>query len=231
MEEVVDAEDSSVEESYTSKENINQVLLTHVEVLGIADYIRLDLLRKLAQEKFAIAAEKGWQADGFINVVKAVNKRSGMVDCTLRDALRDYASKHSVEMVKNTTLMTELAALAEGQDFAADMFRQMVKQRSIDKGLHSLFMQAKADEIVQQNDQVVSLQADNARHQRQIDANATNADERIDHITNVMDALIDDLESLPAECPNARCGKELVRFKFERKGHVRLGKGEGQLEY
>lgn len=223
----VDPENQNVEDSITSPANTNDTLLTHVEVFGVADYVQLDLLRKLAQEKFAIAAEKRGQADGFIDVVNAVNKRSGMVDRTPRDALRDYASKHCVEMVKDASLMTELAELHESQDFAADMFRQMVKQRSIDKALHGEQMQAQTDEIVQQNDHIISLRADNARLQRQIDENAANADERIDHITDVMDTLIDDLESLPTDCPNARCGKELIRFKFERKGHARLGKGEG----
>jgi hypothetical protein len=227
MDTIVDTQDQNVEDSSTSPANINDTLLAHVEVFGIADYTRLGLLRKLAQEKFAIATEKGWQANGFINVVRAVNKRSGMVDRTLRDALRDYASKHCVEMVKDTSLMTELAELHEGQDFAADMFRQMVKQRSIDKALHEERMQAKGDEIVQKNDQIMSLKADNAQLQRKFDENAANADERINHITSVMDTLIDDLESLPADCPNARCDEELIRFKFERKGHARLGKGEG----
>jgi hypothetical protein len=207
--------------------NINDILIAHVQAFGIADFNQIKLLRTLARDKFVAATEKGWQAEGFNDVVKAVKERGGEMDTSLRDALRDYAMKHSIRMVQNTSLMAELAELEEAQDFAADMFRQIVRLREGDKIRYEQQMETKDSEIVELNNQIRRLKDDKERMQGSVDSIIENANERAEHVDGVMDNLIKGLRSLLTECSNVRRDRSLQRLKFERKGHSRYGAGQG----
>ena len=220
-------EEGDTETTDPNPGNINDILIAHVQVFGIADFNQMKLLRTLARDKFVAAGEKGWQAEGFIEVVKAVNKRGGEMNTSLRDALRDYATKHSVEMVQDTSLTAELAELDEAQDFAADMFHQIVHLRESDKAIYEQQIQTKDSEIVELNNQIKRLREDKQRIQGSVDSIIENANERAEHIEGVMDNLIKGLRSLPTECSNGRCDRSIQRLKFERKGHSRYGAGQG----
>ena len=200
--------------------DINSIFLTHVQVYGIGDYYRIPTLKLYAIERFAAVAKCGLQTDGFIDVVRAVNKRCP-TDRALRDPLRVYAITHRIELTKDEEFMRELAEMDDVQDFAVDMFRQMVCQQILDKDADEQQLQLRDDQISGRDHKITALEAANQRASAAADARVETAQEMREHVEAVMENLITDLSDLPETCRNARCDREFGsgNLSFERKGH------------
>jgi hypothetical protein len=120
----VNEQEINDDEPNNEKPNINYTLLAHVEVFGIGGFFEIDLLKALAADKFAAATAKvGWQPTGFIEVVERINERSIPSDRRHRNALRQHAMQHRGEIIRDASLMTQLAGLEGVQYFAADMLQ------------------------------------------------------------------------------------------------------------
>ena len=199
---------------------INHMLLAHVEVYGIGEFYSIDTLKTFATARFTSIAKKGWEVDGFIDVVKAVNTRTSQNDRVLRDALRGYAMNNCTEMVKHTSLMNQLADLPLVQDFAADMFRQMVRFQIDEKERYEQQLALKVHQIAEKDENIKELTTEVDDVQRRAELSISEARERCEHVQSVMDNLVEGLEDLPETCGNGRCDKEFSNLKFERKGYA-----------
>ena len=178
-------------------------------------------------ERFTEAAKRGLQIEGFIDVVKAVNERTRQDDRALRDVLRDYALEHRIELVKDTTLMTELAELPSAQDFAADMFRQTIRQQILDRRTYEQQLQGKDQRIREKEGIIDKLKSEKAEVESAAATKADEAEKRREHVESVMNQLEGAIESLPSDCRNARCEQTFADLTLERKGHSHYGAGEG----
>lgn len=207
--------------------NINHILKAHVQVYGIADFYDIENLKYLAREKFTAAAEHGWQANGFINLISAVNTRSSQNDRGLRDALRNYATKHCVQMVEDSDLMTELSELEDVQDFAADMFRHVVGQLVKVKAEHEQSVKLMDREFANQKNAITRYEV----RESELENIIAEVKEREEHGEEVIQNLITAIASLPDTCSNGRCSEEFnSNLSFERKGHPRYGRSEGDYQ-
>ena len=193
---------------------------------GIGDYYEIKSLKTLAAERFASVAKRGWAAEGFIDVVKAVNDRTSQNDRALRNVLRDYALEHNVEIAKNTDLMTDLAELPYLQDFATDMFRQLVRLQVADKETHEQQLDLKDRETADKDQRITNLEGERDNIQLRANRSVEAAGERSIHVENVMTNLVAGLGGLPKTYRNGHCDQQFSGLDFERKGHS-LYPGEG----
>ncbi|KAK4910935.1 hypothetical protein LTR49_020461 [Elasticomyces elasticus] len=110
----------------TTLPDVNEMLVAHARVFAIGDYYDMPKLKDLAVENFLEVSRVGWEVEGFIEVIKEVNKLTSTDHPELRNVLRLIAMEHITELTKKDDFMTQLAGLKEGQDFAADMLRVVV---------------------------------------------------------------------------------------------------------
>ena len=200
--------------------DINDILTAHVEVYGIGDYYNIKNLKIFAAERFDSISKRGLVVDGLLDVIKAVNARTSHTDRALRDVLRNYAMSHRAELVSNTPFITELADLPDVQDFAADMFREAVRQQLSDKAEFEQQVATLHRTTTEKDQKVRQLETEKREMQ-------DSASEKYKHLESVMAKLIESLDSLPAVCRSWHCDQEFpTEMVFERKGHARYGAGE-----
>ena len=163
-EDKLDIDDSKMEmdgvDATHTPVDINQILIAHVEVYGIADYFRIPKLKLLATERFTTVAERAWQMDGFIDVVKNVKERTMQQDRAMRNTLREYAMNHRLEATDCDAFMSELAESNDLQDLCADMFRELVHQQAQDKDAYDRELTEKDRQIALKDQRIQELEAD-----------------------------------------------------------------------
>ena len=104
----------------------NAKMYAHARVYAIADFYDLSTLVGFASAMFLSSSTTSWDADGFIEVVGEVYKRTTKYQ-VLRMLTRRVAMCHIVELTQNDVFMAELGQLEHVQEFAAEMLRQSVK--------------------------------------------------------------------------------------------------------
>ena len=179
--------------------NLNDKLLAHIEVVGIADFCQINLLKDLAVKKFDAVSEQGWSADGFVDVVKAVELRNGAVDRELRDALQRFAAKYCTEITENEKLMASLAGTPEAQTFLADLCREVVSLRATEtEALKGALAMA--------------------------DVSNTQLHSHLEQLRGATTNLIGGLEGLPASCPHHACARSYAGLSFAPSVHTSNGR-------
>ena len=80
---------------------INDILLAHVDVHGIAEFYCMENLKAYARKRFDDAARFGWHEDGFLHVVREVYRTTAdrPYGADLRDMLCDYALKWRTQLL------------------------------------------------------------------------------------------------------------------------------------
>lgn len=209
--------------------NINNILVAHINCYGVGDYYDITNLKLLAVDRFAAVADHGWQADGFIDVIKAVYKRTSASDRAMRDALLHYAMQHCVELTKDESLMSELGELEEAQEFAASMFQHVVRQQILDKGSYEQQLGTKDRQITEKDRKIEELEADNVDSRNEAARREQQLRDVCDHTEAVMEGLVTAIDELPDTCRNARCDCEFGGLRLERKGHPGYGAGSGDF--
>lgn len=208
-------------------QNVNGKLMAHVRVYTIGEYYDIPTLKVLANDYFAAAAKEDFQIDGFIHVIKEVNRLTSPDDRMLRDTLRDHAKEHIRELTRDDGFMVDLAEVEDVQDFAADMLRQMVRHQILDNKAFEQQLEMKDQEVAvaNRNTERVKEELDEARREMQHEIRVQ--EEAIEHVEGVMDRLADSIAELPSECGSSRCDRAFGALTVERKGHPQRGAGQG----
>lgn len=219
--------DAAADTGISAGGDMNKVLIAHSDVYGIAEFYEVLPLKQLATERFKEVAASGMVVENFIDVVKAVSKRTSQTDTMLRTALRDHAILHSAEIAKDERFMSELAELEDVQDFAVDMVREMVRQRALDKEDFQQRLDSKDVEIAACSARIRELETHESRLNARLDAIAMVAEQRQVHMDEVLASLVDAVAELPDTCRNPRCEREFGGLTLERKGHSHYGANGG----
>lgn len=216
--------DSDVESVTVS--GVNARLIAHTRMYAIGDYYQLPTLKVIAKDKFASCVEAGFETDGFIHVIREVNKHIDQDDGGFQDALRTIALTNTIALTQDDTFMNDLFELGDVRDFATGMLRQIVGHQILDKAAHAQELLAKDAQLAVKASEAEQLKSELAMEKR----NGLAREDRIDDIEGVMQRLVDDVESLPSQCRNSNCRRELPDLTLRRKGHPKRGAGEGDWE-
>jgi hypothetical protein len=111
---------------------INDILLVHVAVHGIARFYRMENLKAYARKRFDDAGQSGWHEDGFLRVVREVYRTTAdrPYGVDLRDMLCEYALKWRTKLLMFSNDLKNDPSL---QEFAAMMFARTVNLATKEK--------------------------------------------------------------------------------------------------
>jgi hypothetical protein len=88
--------------------NINDVLLAHINVFAIAHFYDIQTLMVHATEQFEATKTRGLDIDGFVDVIKAIYERG--CNRPLKQHLLEYAYHHRLTLTANQEFLDALAA-------------------------------------------------------------------------------------------------------------------------
>jgi hypothetical protein len=128
--------------------SLNRILLAHTSVYGIAEYYEISSLKAHASKRFAMAGERGWQPEGFSELVKEVYRVSWPLGVSLCDTLCDYAAQYRAAIMRDSWIMEELKVDPELQKFLASLFRKSVRLEILDRSRHNLIMRRKDEDVI-----------------------------------------------------------------------------------
>ncbi|KAK5136481.1 hypothetical protein LTR08_003126 [Meristemomyces frigidus] len=192
----------------------NAHLIAHARMYAIGEYYHLDTLQSLAAEKFAAGTtddDASFETAGFIHVLRDINANISKDDRSFRDLVRTLALDNLVALTQDDTFMADLAELEDVQDFAAEMLRQVVRDRIREREVHDTRMVVERLECARVKAQLAVEQA----HAKAV---AAAGEQAVEHLQTVMGRLVDDVEALPDECRNAKCERVFGGWMLERKG-------------
>ncbi|KAK6427757.1 hypothetical protein LTR81_000101 [Elasticomyces elasticus] len=203
--------------------DVNDMLVAHARVFAIGDYYDIPKLKDLAVENFLEVSRVGWEVEGFIEVIKEVNKLTSTDHPELRNVLRLIAMEHITELTKKDDFMTQLAGLKDTQDFAADMLRVVVlhhdEERSrLNEDLKTANELAEqvTDRIKRLEDRLAAEIDRAASNGERADANASDARQAIHQLRSL-------ILQLPLQCRNDHCNREFGKLQIEHKGNATPG--------
>lgn len=169
-------------------------LISHVHVYGIADYYALEELKNHAESRFAAVAANDWPnsaADELADVAEEVCRVTTSGETTgLRAALHSIIADHLNVLVNNAHFKTKIAALAEGQTFAAEMWSRAAYQ---------------------------SEKHQNDRHEI-LEQQLADKEEELETLNTVHGNLLVALGNVPSTCRNPSCHKNIPHMTQEQMG-------------
>lgn len=211
--------DKEAEKSYDELNNsdeehstgsVNRILMAHIDVYNVAEYYQMNGLKSYVRKRFMTACEQGWHPDGFLEVVKGVyeailsDKKS--VNRSLRDTLEDYSAKHRADIMRDTSVMDELAKDKKFQGFLSNLFKKSVRQEILNDSRHAQEARQRQDRIQVAEESFKSFKEEFYNQWR------------------VMNRLANAIPTLPGTCRDENCGVEFPgQLKFVREGEYPPG--------
>ncbi|KAK3054995.1 hypothetical protein LTR09_004155 [Extremus antarcticus] len=108
---------------------INEVLIAHANAYAIGEYYHIPTLKAFAVERFDAVSRRGLQADGFVDVIKAVWTQTDSGDKKLRSCLRDYAYCHRFKLAHDEAFGHRLADEDGVHAFTVELFQHTVQEQ------------------------------------------------------------------------------------------------------
>ncbi|KYG48285.1 hypothetical protein M433DRAFT_22310 [Acidomyces richmondensis BFW] len=181
---------------------VNAKLIAHSRVYAIGQYYDIPTLSDFAVEQFI--AETGWQLEGFIEVIREINRLTSTND-RLRSVLREKALRHMEEMTADKSFMTNLI---DTGDFAHSMLKDLVAQRAKEKLDNLAQLELKDTELGNATEHYKSLE------------------QKLAYTEEIMKTLVNKLEKMPIKCRNFSCDRTFGALKLDRKNGAN-GKNTG----
>ncbi|KAK5129240.1 hypothetical protein LTR08_003725 [Meristemomyces frigidus] len=212
----------------------NAHLIAHTRMYAIGSYYHLPTLKLLAAQNFASCTNGHFETGNFIHVLREVNTHISKDDRDFRDVVRTLALDNLIPLTQDDIFMADLAELEDVQDFAAEMLRQVVQDRTRDRAAWTSRERIHVEQMLQRSVECAllrgQLEAEQAKSKADSEAASEASESTIKHLEGVMERLVDHLEVLPSECRNAGCDRVFGELRLERKGHPGRGRGEGDWE-
>ena len=168
---------------------INDILLAHVAVHGIAEFYCMENLKAYARKRFDDAARFGWHEDGFLHVVREVYRTTAdrPYGADLRDMLCDYALKWRTQLLMFSDDLKNDPSL---QEFGAMMFVRTVNLATKEK-----------------NDCMQLLRVQTESYNK-LKSEKSDLAKNLEREKGAIEALNKVIPTLPGTCPNITCGLE-----------------------
>lgn len=215
-EDSLEEEDPETQSRPNDPIKVNDVLIAHARVFGLADYYDIPFLRLLATQKFSEAASKDWDINGFSEVIKEVYRSSASTDHQLRSALKDIGTSHVFELGGNEHFMADLTEGEDSEAFVAEMFRALGTMLSERKTVTKLLSDSFGALLKRYCNDMKQLREEHLESVLELGANTmklaldrANLERDVAQREQAADELADDLNRLPGRCNNEGCRKAL----------------------
>ena len=122
--------DADEDNSTVSIPGPNAQLIAHTRMYAIGSYYQLPTLGLIALQNFASCTKARFETTGFIHVLREVDTHIRKDDRDFRDAVRTLALDNLIPLTQDNSFMIDLAEVGDVQEFAAEMLRQVVQDRT-----------------------------------------------------------------------------------------------------
>lgn len=204
--------DSGGGDEERSPTDLNGILLAHIQTYAIGEYYDIPTLKTFALERFTAATSSGWQLDGLVSVIKAVDERIRHDDRALRDVLLSHLVKHATELQETSSFMDELSEAKDIHHFTADLFQHTVRQWMHDRREGEL--------RVADRDRQNKLEKELFNH---VDKVAKSWEEKFKEKEADLSNLLQAVKAVPKECRNKTCDREFPALTYEHKDSPKEG--------
>lgn len=125
----------------------NHILITHINVYGLADYYNISTLRKHAVEIFLTLMEAGAHGPGFANVVDAFYQERMPQNKELHIAMRLQTFKQRESLKYDFAFVESPIHLQDAKEIVIDLLREISEQHQHERSSLRIRVSAKDREV------------------------------------------------------------------------------------